>query len=312
MFMKEQPSYTSGYYPIRKVSELTGINPVTLRAWERRYGLIKPERTPKGHRLYTDEHIQLIRRIIGLIDKGISIGQVRHMLADSTSPLLALEPVKTEERDAWSSYRSRMLQAIAEFDEIVLDNSYNDALSLYPIELVTRLLIQPLLHELRQRRNSEPLGEVEIRFFETYLRNKLGARFHHQVTNSHGKRVLGACLPNEFSEVELLLFSLKAMTQGYRPILLGPNMALEQIPLVVDRSHCSALVLYGSLEPPSALLQTDLPGLVQKLAEPVFVGGTIAQTHQTEILEAGAIPLVADLAAAVNQISDRVPEEPSS
>ncbi|MES9930293.1 MAG: MerR family transcriptional regulator, partial [Candidatus Thiodiazotropha sp. 6PDIVS] len=81
--MKEQPSYTSGYYPIRKVAELTGINPVTLRAWERRYGLIKPERTPKGHRLYTDEHIQLIRRIIGLIDKGISIGQVRHMLADN-------------------------------------------------------------------------------------------------------------------------------------------------------------------------------------------------------------------------------------
>ncbi len=55
------------YYPIRKISELTGINPVTLRAWERRYGLIKPERTPKGHRLYTDEHVQLIRRILSMV-----------------------------------------------------------------------------------------------------------------------------------------------------------------------------------------------------------------------------------------------------
>ncbi|MES9851228.1 MAG: MerR family transcriptional regulator [Candidatus Thiodiazotropha sp. L084R] len=309
--MKEQPSYTSGYYPIRKVAELTGINPVTLRAWERRYGLIKPERTPKGHRLYTDEHIQLIRRIIGLIDKGISIGQVRHMLADNTSPLLALEPAEPVENDAWTIYRSKMLQAIAEFDEIALDNSYNDAISLYPIELATRLLIQPMLHELHQRRNSQPLGEVEIRFFHTYLRNKLGARFHHQVTHTQGKRVLAACLPGEFSEVELLLFSLKAMNQGYRPILLGPNIALEQVPLVLNRAHCIALVLYGSFEPSTALLQTHLPALIQKLSEPVFVGGTIAKTHQHEILVAGAIPLASDLATAVIQIDDRLPDQTS-
>jgi DNA-binding transcriptional MerR regulator len=310
--MKEQSLYNRGYYPIRKVSELTGINPVTLRAWERRYGLIKPERTPKGHRLYTDQHIQLIRKIIGLIDQGISIGQVKHMLADRDSPLLALEPTQAVDSDAWRTYRSRMLQAIADFDEIALDINYNDALSLYPIELVTRLLIQPMLHELRQRRSFQPLGEIEIRFFHTYLRNKLGARFHHQIAQSRGRRILGACLPNEFSEVELLLFSLKAMTQGYRPILLGPNLALDQLPLTMNRSHCEALILYGSFEPPSALLQTHLPAMVQNLGQPVFIGGSIVQTHRNEILGAGAIPLTSDLAAAVIQIDDRLPREATS
>jgi DNA-binding transcriptional MerR regulator len=307
--MKEQPSYSSGYYPIRKVSELTGVNPVTLRAWERRYGLIKPERTPKGHRLYTDQHIQLIRKIIGFTDQGISIGQVKYMLADRAPPLLALEPTQAVDSDAWSSYRNQMLLAIADFDEIALDTSYNDALSLYPIELVTRLLIQPMLNELRQRRSIQPLGEIEIRFFHSYLRNKLGARFHHQFAQTRGRRILGACLPNEFSEVELLLFSLKAMTQGYRPILLGPNLALDQLPLTMNRSHCEALILYGSVAPPSALLQTHLPTMVQNLGQPVFIGGSIAQTHRNEILGAGAIPLTSDLAAAVVQIDDRLPRE---
>lgn len=305
--MKIQPVINSGYYPIRKVSELTGINPVTLRAWERRYGLIKPERTAKGHRLYTDEHIQLIRRIIGFIDQGISVGQVRHLLADDKSPFLTLEPAKTEASDSWLSYRTRMFQTIAAFDEIALDNSYNDALSLYPIELVTRLLIQPMLYELHLRRSSHPLGEAEIRFFHTYLRNKLGARFHHQLAQTRGKRLLGACLPNEFSEVELLLFSMKAMNQGYRPILLGPNFSLELLPLTLNQSHCEGLVLYGSFEPPSVLLHTHLPAMVQKITQPVFIGGTIAQAHQAEILEAGAIPLASDLAAAVVQIDDRLP-----
>ena len=51
----ENASAEEELYPIRTVSSLTGVNSITLRAWERRYGLIKPVRTPKGHRLYTQK-----------------------------------------------------------------------------------------------------------------------------------------------------------------------------------------------------------------------------------------------------------------
>lgn len=44
--------------PIREVARLTGVNPVTLRAWERRYGLIQPTRTESGHRLYALSDIE--------------------------------------------------------------------------------------------------------------------------------------------------------------------------------------------------------------------------------------------------------------
>ena len=52
--------------PIRTVAALTGVNPITLRAWERRYGLVRPLRTPKGHRLYTQAHVAEIRRVLAL------------------------------------------------------------------------------------------------------------------------------------------------------------------------------------------------------------------------------------------------------
>src|SRR6266481_4982362 len=67
-------------FPIRTVSNLTGVNSITLRAWERRYGLIRPIRTPTGHRLYRRDEIDLIHRVLALLDKGISIGQVKHAL----------------------------------------------------------------------------------------------------------------------------------------------------------------------------------------------------------------------------------------
>jgi DNA-binding transcriptional MerR regulator len=294
------------FYPIRKISELTGINPVTLRAWERRYGLIKPERTPKGHRLYTDEHVQLIRRILDLIDQGVSIGQVKKILSNGKSPVDAEEQSAPSTVDPWEAYRSRLLQAIARFDDAALDAGYNDCLSLYPLELVTRLLVLPLLQELHQRQSRQPQADPELHLFQSYLRNKLGSRFHHMMTQARGRRLLAACLPGEFSEVELLLFSLAALTRGYRIVLLGPNMPLEALPLTMERSQCEALVLFGSNEPPIALLGTHLPAMTQKIQQPVFIGGRVAQNHAKALRQAGLIPLVSDISGAVMQVDDRL------
>ena len=84
-----------GLFPIRTVCNLTGVHPVTLRAWERRYGLIRPKRTPKGHRLYSSEDIELIRHILRLLDQGISIGQAGQLL-DSRKAPVPHEPEATE------------------------------------------------------------------------------------------------------------------------------------------------------------------------------------------------------------------------
>lgn len=73
---EERQPASENLYPIRTVAKLTGVNAVTLRAWERRYGLIKPKRTRSGHRVYTDEHVELVRQILALLDSGISVGQV--------------------------------------------------------------------------------------------------------------------------------------------------------------------------------------------------------------------------------------------
>jgi DNA-binding transcriptional MerR regulator len=68
-------------FPIREVSRLTGVNPVTLRAWERRYGLIVPTRTESGHRLYSAADIETVRSIRSWIDRGVAVGKVGKILA---------------------------------------------------------------------------------------------------------------------------------------------------------------------------------------------------------------------------------------
>jgi len=67
-------------YPIRTVSELTGVNAITLRAWETRYGLIEPIRKESGHRMYRQSDINRVNEIVGLTARGIRVGQVKEFL----------------------------------------------------------------------------------------------------------------------------------------------------------------------------------------------------------------------------------------
>lgn len=67
-------------FPISYVSAETGINPITLRAWENRYKLIVPTRTPSGHRLYSSQDIERIKRVIYLKSKGYRMSEMNSLL----------------------------------------------------------------------------------------------------------------------------------------------------------------------------------------------------------------------------------------
>lgn len=97
-------------YPIREVSKLTGVNSITLRAWERRYGLIEPVRTDGGHRLYTLEHIERIKAAVKLTEEGIPISQVKTRLNQ------AVPKVKQELSLGEYNYLDKLVEAVHSFD----------------------------------------------------------------------------------------------------------------------------------------------------------------------------------------------------
>jgi len=285
-------------FPIRTVSTLTGVNAITLRAWERRYGLVRPIRTDTGHRLYRREEIDFINRIVALLDKGVSIGQVRSSL---NAPIAT--NATTRPGDAvWAHYRARMISAITRFDEEGLEDIYNEALALYPIDQVTANLLVPLLRELGERWESAEGSIAEEHFFGVYLRNKLGARYHHRGRRAHGARVLAACLPDEQHDAGLLLFALAAYERGLQPVLLGANMPLEELASAVKRANCCAIVLSGSIAPEPGVLSERLRNVVRTAGVPVFVGGLTSVSQHDAILATGALPLGTDINVGAERI----------
>ena len=295
-------------YTIGTVSKLTGVGAITLRAWERRYGLIKPVRKESGHRLYTRHHIDQINRITALTQQGIRISQIQPEMLES-----GVSPEAGPASDQWKKYLDSMLSAIINFDEDRLEEIYNEALSLHSIGAVTRKLLTPLLVELGLRwEGGEPVSIAEEHFFAFYLRNKLGARFHHRPRRNTGPMILLAGLPGEHHDIGLLLFALALIEAGYRVLPLGANMPLEYLPQVAGSKHCSAIVLSGAVEPSAGVLADSLPELVTATPIPVFVGGLASVYGCDPITKAGAEPLGRDIDHGLRRLGEVLDESAGS
>jgi DNA-binding transcriptional MerR regulator len=89
-------------YSIGDVAERCGINPVTLRAWQRRYGLLKPQRTEGGHRQFDDEDVQRIEEIKRWIESGVPVGKVKALLEGAT--------VNVD--DGWSALQEELMSVL--------------------------------------------------------------------------------------------------------------------------------------------------------------------------------------------------------
>ena len=290
----------AGLFPIRTVSELTGVNAITLRAWETRYGLIDPIRKPSGHRLYTQEHIDLINRVVGLLDRGMRIGQINA----ETMAGADVDSDPAEDRvNHWQRYINGMIAAIIRFDESALERVYGEALSHYPVKVVTEKLLTPLLRELGDRWINKKGSVAEEHFFGFYLRNKLGARFHHRSQTQTGPRLMLACLPGDLHEIGLLLFALEACDHGFQTVLLGANMPLEELPAAVSKTNSAALILSGVIEPEQDVIAEQLPWLVRQLSVPVFIGGGIAARNFDTLKKSGVHLIGQDIDMAIKQIN---------
>jgi len=284
-------------FPIRTVAALTGVKVITLRAWERRYGFIRPRRTNKGHRLYTHADVEQIRRVLALLDRGVQISRIAAVLESESIGASA------DGRHQWDTYSSRMAAAIACFDEEQLDAIYDEVLSIHSVEQVTADLLLPTLAELGNRWSRHSGGGIaEEHFLAAYLRSKLGARLQRPSRYARGPRLLAACAPLEHHEIGLLVFALEARAAGFRIISLGADNPLNELAVAHRQAQSDAVVISSSTGPASWIYDGELTSLVRASPEPVFIGGATAVERRKAIVQAGAIPLGVDAREGVTLI----------
>ncbi|GAB2727621.1 MerR family transcriptional regulator [Halomonas garicola] len=238
-------------YPIREVSRLTGVNSVTLRAWERRYGLIRPQRTPKGHRLYAQDDITRIERILQWLNRGVPVSQVADLI---NQPEAVETPAPTS--DDWDSQRRQLITLVDALNTQRLEILYHQSLALYPLGTAVSELWQPVINALEARWQETP-DVAARRAFEALLRSQVGIRLHYANQATRGPLVLLTPRPGEPGPLWVLLAALLASEQGYRVQLFDQGLPLDALPRAVSRLHASMVLFAGGRIPAAALTLPD-------------------------------------------------------
>lgn len=260
--------------PIREISRVTGVNSVTLRAWERRYGLIKPLRTNKGHRLYRTEDIELVKTIQTWLARGLAIGKV--------SELLDAGPQAAEMRieNTWQVFHAELMAIMGELHLGKLEAFFNQLFAVYPAAIIADQLIAPALENLSQGifGSSVKKSILENRLSEYLL--MLTQRHRQQAT---GKRIAVVQLSTTINPALNVLLHYGLVMSQFKSEIIG-LVSVNEMVFAVEQLPLDGLIVYNDSCSSLGDFQKDLAVLAQKVNVPIVVGGKLIQVMSGELI----------------------------
>lgn len=276
-------------FPIREVSRITGINPVTLRAWERRYGLIQPTRTESGHRLYSQADIDEVRSILGWIERGVAVSKVGKILAKTNDVRLKASTLDSDVLPGdWAQSQQLIKQAVGAFDEPRLEQLYGRLFSSYPMAVVFEEIFLPVWRELLL--HHDQFGQTsEWLFLDSFLRARTSQRLQF-TRGSTEHTVILAAVPGQCRELELWVAGLLIGNPDLDVQVLALGQPLEELTLVCGKVHPVAVVLYSN-HPPAVDFARRLKRLALALDCPLLLAGEGADIAR-ESLEGSAVACI--------------------
>ena len=245
--IKQPAMQAESLFPIGTVSDQTGVPAVTLRAWERRYSLLKPSRTPKGHRLYSQQDIQRVKQVLRLLDQGIPVSRAQDFLCKHAKEAKSASQVIESGIDTcelWKEYTRLCRRFIYKLDAKSLETVIDEAIESYSLEQVANHLLIPLCHDLYGQCCLLSSTRADHAFWYQFLTAKLSAYYLNAQARAESNQfrviVIGVSCQMVYLQTLLLVGTLS--TQGFQVSLLGADCRPEHLPLVLERSHFDAVI----------------------------------------------------------------------
>jgi len=282
------PGVVSESLRIGEFSRRVGVSAELLRAWERRYGLLRPVRSAGGFRLYTAEDAERVARMRQGIARGLSAAQAAEAALDPGAP-----PDGFAEGAA-----ARLLEAIDSYDEGRVQTVLDEALEALGLETMVAGVIMPALAEVGQGWQRDALAISREHFASNLIRARLLslARVWGRGT---GPLALLACPEGERHDISLIAFGLILRSRGWRIVFLGAETPLRTIERAVEATQPDMTVL-ASFDPAVLASQTTA---LRRLARQcrLLLGGPGATEPLCTRLRVGRVD--GDLVAAASELA---------
>jgi DNA-binding transcriptional MerR regulator len=268
-------------YNLKVVSKETGLTPSTLRAWERRYKLFKPQRSSGGQRLYTMEEINLLKWLVERQKEGLSISRAvdlwrsqaiqspaeNRITAVSQSVSATGEGMLDQLRQVWQ-------EACLAYDEPEAELAMAKALAIATPEVVCIQIMQRGLAELGAGWYAGTVSVQQEHFASALVARRLNALFAVAPMPTRPDRLLAACPPGETHDLALLMLSFILRWRGWDVIYLGADVPLDRLDATLQAASPD-LVLSVAQTLPGAASLGEFAEFTNARSIPLAYGGGI-------------------------------------
>jgi DNA-binding transcriptional MerR regulator/methylmalonyl-CoA mutase cobalamin-binding subunit len=230
-------------YSIRAVSQATGLSVETLRAWERRYGIIGPRRDVSGHRVYSACDITRLRRLRETTDRGHPIGKIAHLSDQELGSLLSDRDSDHAASEASRAFLARILSAVEEYSTEQCDTAIAMAFALLPADDVVRDVLSPALRETGERWHRGDFSVAQERLLSSSVRRLVGGMLNTFSALANGKTVVFATVSGEHHELGILMYAALAASHKLRVLYLGADLPAREIADLARRSGAAAVAV---------------------------------------------------------------------
>jgi DNA-binding transcriptional MerR regulator len=279
---------------IGQLSRRVGVSPELLRAWERRYGLLQPERSGGGFRLYSSADEQRVRLMQEHLEHGVSAAEAARLAlaGEGPAPEADPDPVASPTRA-----RARLAAALDNFDEVEAQAVVDDLLASFTLDTVLAEVVLPYLHELGERWAGGQISVAQEHYASALLRGRLlglARGWGHGL----GPRVVLAGAPGEQHDLGLIAFGLALRGRGWRVTFLGQDTPLQEVAGVARLLDPALVVVTATVREPLAAHVAELRAVAE--IAPLGLGGAGADEVIAE--QAGGRLLDGDPVSAANAL----------
>jgi DNA-binding transcriptional MerR regulator/methylmalonyl-CoA mutase cobalamin-binding subunit len=302
--MSPETSDSQPRHPIQVVARRTGLTPDVLRAWERRYRVVEPERTKSQRRLYSDADIERLILLRKATQAGRSIGQLASLSDRQLEQLVAGDlaaqvaesgPPPSSSAEA-STVLEQALGAVRNLDASRLQSVITSAsLVVSPPELVDRVLV-PLMRSIGAEWLDGTLGIAHEHLASAIVRAELSELVRPRQLPADAPALVVGTPAQQVHELGALVVAATAAADGWRVVYVGADLPAAELAAAAARSEARAVAISITYPPDDEHLPAELLELRQELPSgtAILVGGAGASSYVESLAEIGAI-LVGDL-----------------
>jgi DNA-binding transcriptional MerR regulator len=265
------PNHHLPVYNIKAVSHLVGLLPVTLRAWERRYGLPLPQRGDQGYRLYSEYDVRMLRWIKSQLDAGLSISRAVEYLNElrilGKDPAEELPNIRPQPSVATQHLVQHLRLALEHFNDGAAAEILRQALTVYTIDTVLTEIIQPTLVEFGEAWHRGELPIAVEHFATQFCMQYLNTLATSSAPPTREGILTAACAPGETHQIGLLSLVVMLRWRGWEVKYLGPDLKLERIEEALVPLK-PKVMLFTATMPQNAARLGEIGAILERFPDP--------------------------------------------